>query len=90
MKKCYFCRGEIQEQPVDVIRNRKESALSETKGQVFIIENVPALVCQRCGERYYTAEVARTMDEKIAEGMNKTKRIISVPILSFDVDYAAS
>jgi hypothetical protein len=30
------------------------------------------------------------MDEKIAEGMNKTKRIISVPILSFDVDYAAS
>ncbi|MBM3239341.1 type II toxin-antitoxin system MqsA family antitoxin [Candidatus Poribacteria bacterium] len=82
MKKCYFCRGEIQEQSVDVIRKRK--------GQVFIMEDVPALVCQRCGERYYTAEVARTMDEKIAEGINKTKRVISVPILSFDVDYAAS
>ena len=82
MKNCYFCRGEIQEHPVEVIRKRK--------GQVFIMEDVPALVCQRCGERYYTAEVARTMDEKIAEGINKTKRIISVPILSFDVDYAAS
>lgn len=82
MNRCYLCRGEIQEQRVDVIRKRK--------GQVFIIEEVPALVCQRCGERYYTAEVARTMDEKIAEGINKTKRVISVPILSFNVDYVAS
>lgn len=82
MKKCYFCRGEVQEQQVDVIRKRK--------GQVLIIEDVPALVCQRCGERYYTAGVARAMDEKIAEGINKTERVISVPILSFGVDYAAS
>ena len=82
MKRCYFCRGEIQEQQVDVIRKRK--------GQVLIIEDVPALVCQRCGERYYTAGVARTMGEKIAEGINKTERVISVPILSFGVDYAAS
>jgi YgiT-type zinc finger domain-containing protein len=82
MKKCYFCRGEIKEHPVDVIRKRK--------GQVFIIENVPAFVCQRCGERYYTAGVARTMNEKIVEGINKTARVINVSILSFDVDYAVS
>ena len=79
MKKCYLCRGEVQEKQVDVIRKRK--------GQVFIIEDVPALVCQRCGERYYTAEVARAMDEKIVAGINKTERVISVPILSFDIDY---
>ena len=63
MKKCYFCRGEVQKQQVNVIRKRK--------GQVLIIEDVPALVCQRCGERYYTAGVARAMDEKIAEGIIK-------------------
>ncbi len=79
MKRCYFCRGEIQEQQVDVIRKRK--------GQVFIIEDVPALVCQRCGERYYTAGVAQTMDEKIAEGINKPERVINVPILSFGHAY---
>jgi YgiT-type zinc finger domain-containing protein len=82
MKKCYLCRGEVQEQQVDVIRRRK--------GQVFIIEDVPALVCRRCGERYYTAEVARTMDKKISEGINNTERMINVPILSFNVDYAVS
>lgn len=82
MKKCYFCRGEVQEKRVDVIRKRR--------GKVFIIENVPAIVCQRCGERYYTAEAAQKMDKKIAEGIDKTERRISVPVLSYDVDYAAS
>jgi len=82
MKKCYFCRGKIQEKRIDVIRKRKD--------QLFIIENVPALVCQRCGERYYNAESARKMDEKIAAGIGKTERMISIPVLSYDVDYAAS
>jgi len=79
VKKCYFCRGEVQKQLIDVIRKRK--------GQVFIIENVPALVCQKCGERYYTAEVAQGLDETITEGANEIERMINVPILSFGFDH---
>ncbi len=44
-----------------------------------MIEEVPAKVCNECGERYYSAEVSRKMEEIVIEG--KKEKIIEVPLV---------
>ena len=44
----------------------------------MVIEEVPAKVCNECGEKYYSAEVSREM-EKIATEEKKEK-VIEVPL----------
>jgi YgiT-type zinc finger domain-containing protein len=73
---CEYCDGFIdnRERQVRVFRHRGEAH--------FIFENVPARVCSRCGERYYSAKVAREMDRLMKEGA-KGARQISVPVIPF-------
>jgi YgiT-type zinc finger domain-containing protein len=49
MNICYFCGGELVAQTTTFVH--------EAHGNVQIIRNVPAYVCQQCGEREYTQEV---------------------------------
>lgn len=42
--------------------------------ELVIIENVPAKVCNECGERYYAAKVVRQM-EQIAKEKRKGREI---------------
>lgn len=46
--KCDWCRGELQFQRV--------SRLQEYYGQWYKIENLPAMVCEQCGETYFTPQ----------------------------------
>jgi YgiT-type zinc finger domain-containing protein len=48
MNECYFCGGELEE--------KLTTFLHEEDGQVWVIRNVPALVCKRCGEKEYSQE----------------------------------
>ena len=67
---CYFCGGEIAEKIIELE--------FRWKGQLYILEGVPAGICQQCGERYFTAEVSEAIDEAVKSG--EVKRTVSVPI----------
>ena len=49
----------------------------------MIIDNVPAYVCNTCGEHYHLAPVAKKL-RNIAENRSKIEEWISVPITTFD------
>ncbi len=42
---CSYCSGQVTERQIDLVR--------QWKGQFVLIENVPAGVCNQCGERYF-------------------------------------
>jgi YgiT-type zinc finger domain-containing protein len=53
------------------------------KGQVIILEDVPAEVCQQCGEVYFAPDALQAMDG-IAEQKQKEepKKQLLVPVYS--------
>ena len=71
METCYFCQKGILE-------DRKVTVDFRWGSKLIVIEEVPAKVCNECGEKYYSAEVSREM-EKIATEEKKEK-VIEVPL----------
>lgn len=54
------------------------------KGDLIVIEDVPAGVCQQCGEKVVKADVGRQMAALIADiEQTQPVRSISVPVLQF-------
>ena len=72
---CEFCEG--------IVRDRQVRDDYWSGDNLIIIENVPVGVCDRCGERYYSAAVLEKMD-RIAGRRLKIKRTIKVPVTSFE------
>lgn len=68
---CYFCGGEVKEQVIEIE--------FRWKGSLYLIEGVPAGICQQCGEKYFTAEVSKAIDRSIEEG--NVKRMVEIPVL---------
>jgi YgiT-type zinc finger domain-containing protein len=50
-------------------------------GQLFILERVPTGVCGQCGERFFTAELAKRM-ELVASQASHGVRMVTIPVLS--------
>ena len=73
---CKSCHGllPLEQRLITVYRKRK--------GQLFVFENVPAKVCQNCGERFFAAEVVQTM-ERLMTMPEAQQRTISVPVIAF-------
>jgi YgiT-type zinc finger domain-containing protein len=55
---------------------------------LVIIENVPAWVCNKCGERYHHARVYKKM-RQIAAHSDKITEHVRVPIAHYQEDAAA-
>jgi YgiT-type zinc finger domain-containing protein len=72
---CEYCDGTVRERRV------REDYWSGK--QLVIIEDVPVGICDRCGERYYSAAVLEKMD-RIAGRRSKIKRTIRVPVTTFE------
>ena len=72
MNKCHICKGHVEERLV--------TRLQEYNGQWYIIENLPALVCNQCGETYYTPQAHDRVIDLIS-GEIKPVRIESVAVL---------
>lgn len=71
MASCYFCgHGQLVEQYVTLDVRRGD--------RLIVVENVPARVCDSCGEQYFSAEVSRRLDHLLAQG--KPERTIEVPV----------
>ena len=50
-------------------------------GELVVVEEVPATVCENCGERVFTPEVTRQV-QTLARQRQKAARTIVVPVLS--------
>lgn len=72
MNECRICRGQLQE--------RRVTRVQEYKGHWYIIENLPALVCNQCGETYYTPEAHDRVIDLIT-GEVEPVRMESVAVL---------
>ena len=53
-------------------------------GKFFIIENVPARVCEETGEQCFSPETVERLQQTIG-GSGKPKRIIETPVYEFTV-----
>jgi YgiT-type zinc finger domain-containing protein len=75
-ERCDFCHeGKLRAQTV-------REYYKDQKGLV-IIDDVPAYVCNTCGEHYHLAQVAKRL-RCIAENRSKIEKRISVPITTFE------
>jgi YgiT-type zinc finger domain-containing protein len=72
--RCVFCGGETKKMSV--------TFSYEEEDKHFLVENVPAEVCERCGEKTYSPEVT---DEllKFAKKQFRPIRKVEVPVFDF-------
>ena len=73
---CEYCDAFLDgsEKLVTVNRHRGSSH--------FIFEHVPAQVCSRCGEKYFSAKVVKEMDRLMQEQPSHFPTV-SVPVIEF-------
>jgi len=71
---CYFCQGKTEIKNIDVD--------FRWEGRLYVIKNVPIEVCVQCGERYYSAEVSKKIDDLVQSG-REPAQTIKVPVLEF-------
>lgn len=76
--KCFYCKGETKETTTKFIVDLGRC--------VVIVKNVPARVCQQCGEASYSNEVAQQL-EKIVEAV-KHSIMSEVAIVEYSRDVA--
>ncbi len=74
---CSFCGGEVEERRIEYDYRRK--------GKLLVLTNVPAGVCLQCGEKYFTPDVLRKMDDTYHDIFDRHKdpeRVLAVPAVS--------
>jgi YgiT-type zinc finger domain-containing protein len=54
----------------------------EVEGQIVVVENVPARICEETGEQYFSPETVERLQELIWEE-KEPKRTIEVPVFEF-------
>lgn len=74
---CYFCKGRVVKEKVkvDFRWGRK----------LKVIEDVPAGVCQQCGEKYFHSSVYKSM-EKLAASRAKPAARLTVDVVRFRME----
>lgn len=73
---CEYCDAFLDGAEKLVTVNRHRGAYH------FIFEHVPAQVCSRCGDRYFSAKVVREMDRLMQEQFPNFPAV-SVPVIEF-------
>jgi len=77
-ERCTFCRGRLHE--------GKAEFIARVGDEIIVIKEIPAFVCDRCGEAYYTADISRRIDavmKDVHEG-----RVCARPLAAGEVDLA--
>ncbi len=77
MNECYVCAGKLKKQKVDIARYWGKDLIA--------LNDVPALICQKCGERYFEAKVSSQIDQKIKLALERNAKFerIEVPLVQF-------
>jgi YgiT-type zinc finger domain-containing protein len=72
---CSFCGGPVVEELVTVVRTPQQ--------RLIVLQNVPAGVCQQCGERYFRGLIVEEMEQLMNAPTPPDARQIMVPVLQF-------
>ena len=77
MNKCYLCGGKLKKQNVDIARYWGKNLIA--------LNDVPSLVCSKCGERYFEAKISSKIDQRIQDALKKRSSYekIDVPVVQF-------
>ena len=75
MDKCYFCKAKVVQQPVTIDYRWGDD--------LVVIRDVPAGVCEQCGEKYLESGVYKEV-EKLAKTKSHLRGQIMVDILAFE------
>ncbi|KAF5078751.1 hypothetical protein DSECCO2_136410 [anaerobic digester metagenome] len=59
LEKCPFCKGTRRESHTEFI--------ARVDNEIVVIRDIPAYVCERCHEAYFTPDISRIMDTIIEE-----------------------
>lgn len=74
MNTCVRCGGKIVDREVELIHRWGD--------RWYIFRNVPAHVCEECGEEYFDADVLKRIDE-MRETADDSEERIEVPAVDF-------
>jgi YgiT-type zinc finger domain-containing protein len=74
VSRCYLCGGKTV--------HRLVTAENWWGDKPALVEDVPAWVCEDCGEAYFEAETCRTLD-RLREAPPETRRTFEVPVYAF-------
>jgi YgiT-type zinc finger domain-containing protein len=74
IKKCFLCGGKAARKFV--------TAENWWGDDLTLIENVPAWVCDNCGEQYFEPEVCEELDH-LRKAPPADKKIIQIPVYNF-------
>lgn len=74
--KCDICGGKRMQSLIDY------SVFYQ--GKPIVVENVPAEVCQQCGEQYFEPETVRML-QSVVWSKRKPKRTIETPVYDMAV-----
>lgn len=76
MKNCSVCGSQLKEKEITYTQ--------EFKGKVYVISDVPALVCFQCGEEYLSPGTVDEIQKVVERGVqNKLKPIRQIPVFNF-------
>ena len=73
--RCDFCES-------GRVRGRRVREYYRVGKDLLVIDDVPAYVCDRCGERYYDAHVAKQM-RLLSRRRSSLKEKVSFPRVNF-------
>jgi YgiT-type zinc finger domain-containing protein len=74
--RCSLCKGKLHE--------GKTEFTVKLEKEVISIKEVPALVCEECGEAYFTPEISRKID-RIMRSSHEGK-LLAYPIAAGEVE----
>jgi YgiT-type zinc finger domain-containing protein len=80
LDKCYFCKTKVVEQQITI-----DYRWGDT---LVVIKDVPAGVCQQCGEKYLASGVYKGL-ERLAKSKSHLMGKMTVDILAFEASAAA-
>jgi YgiT-type zinc finger domain-containing protein len=80
LDKCYFCKAKVVEQQITI-----DYRWGDT---LVVIKDVPAGVCQQCGEKYLASGVYKGL-ERLAKSKSHLMGKMTVDILAFEASAAA-
>jgi len=80
LEKCYFCKAKVVKQQVMV-----DYRWGDT---LVVIKDVPAGVCQQCGEKYLESGVYKEL-ERLAKSKSHATGKMTIDVLAFEVGATA-
>ncbi len=75
-EKCSFCKGKLSK--------GKTEFVAKVGKEVISINDVPAYICEDCGEAYYSPEISRKIDTIMKEFHEG--RLLAHPIAAGEID----